>query len=190
MRKLVYALQMSLDGFMAGPDGELDWHIVDEQLHRHFNEQERVTEVALYGRKLYQLMSDYWPTADSDPALADYAAEYAPIWRATQKVVFSRTLERVEWNSRLVRTDAAAEVARLKVEGDGLMTVGGAELGSSMLAAGLVDEVGVYLQPVAIGAGKPMFRPEAAGVKLTLVDSLAFDSGVVRLRYRTAPDLP
>lgn len=183
MRKLIYSLQMSLDGYIAGPNGELDWHLVDEELHRHFNERERSTETALYGRKLYELMTAYWPTADSDPALPDYAAEYAEIWRSTPKVVFSRTLERVEWNFRLVSGDAAAEVARLKREGDGLMTVGGAELGSSMLRAGLVDEVWSYVVPAVIGAGKPMFIDLDVRLRLKPIDQHTFSSGVTLLKY-------
>lgn len=187
MRRLIYALQMSLDGYIAGPNGELDWNMVDEELHRHFNEREAETEIALYGRKLYELMTDYWPTADADPALPPYMAEYAQIWRSTQRVVFSSTLERVEWNSRLVRDDAAAEVARLKEEGDGLMMVGGAELGSSMLRAGLVDEVHAYVAPVIIGAGKPMFIDLEGLIRLKPIDHHTFSGGVTLLRYETAP---
>jgi dihydrofolate reductase len=183
MRNLIYSLQMSLDGYIAGPNGELDWNLVDEELHRHFNERERSTEIALYGRKLYELMTAYWPTADSDPALPPYMAEYAQIWRSSRKVVFSSTLERAEWGFRLVSGDAATEVARLKEEGDGQMLVGGAELGSSMLRAGLVDEVWTYVAPVIIGAGKPMFIDFDHHVQLRPVARQEFGCGVTMLRY-------
>ena len=183
MRSLVYSMQMSLDGFIARSNGELDWHVIDEQIHRHFNEQERATDILLYGRRLYELMADFWPTADRDPSLPEYEAEYSAIWREKPKVVFSRTLERVDWNSRLVSGDAAVEVARLKAEGEGVMSVGGAELGSSLLAAGLVDEVRAYVVPVVLGDGKPMFAPMDATVPLRLIDTFTFGSGVVQLRY-------
>jgi dihydrofolate reductase len=185
MRRLIFSMQASLDGYIAGPNGELDWHLVDDELHRHFNEQERATDLLLYGRKLYELMSAYWPTADASPEAAPAEVEYAAIWREKPKVVFSRTLDRVDWNARLVATDAADEVARLKSEGEGMMSVGGAEIGSSLLAAGLVDEVWTYVAPILIGAGKPMFVNLDRQVRLRLLDRHVFGNGVTLLRYAT-----
>lgn len=176
-------MQASLDGYIEGPRGELDWNRVDERLHRHFNEQERASQVLLYGRRLYQLMAGYWPDARDDSSLPDYMREYSNIWREKQKVVFSGSLREVGWNSRLVTTDAVEEVARLKQQGEGVMSVGGATLAGSLIAAGLVDEFWVYLTPVTLGGGKPMFGPQAAGLQLRLMATQQFDSGVMLLRY-------
>jgi dihydrofolate reductase len=187
-RSLIFSMQMSLDGYIAGPKGELDWHRVDEELHRHFNEQERRTDVALYGRRLYELMAAYWPSADEDATEPAFQREYAEIWRALPKVVFSRTLERVEWNARLVRDDAAAEVARLKEEGDGVLSVGGATLASSLIGAGLVDECWVYVTPAIVGGGTPMFAPGLPRSDWRLVETQPFGSGVTLLRYQRASD--
>lgn len=187
MRKLIFAMQSSLDGYIEGPNGELDWNRVDEQLHRHFNELEQATDVVLYGRRLYELMADYWPHAGDDANLPDYEREYADIWRAKPKVVFSSTLSAVEWNSRLVGDDAVAEVARLKAEGEGMMSVGGATLAGSLIAAGLVDEAWVYVTPVTLGGGKPMFGPETAGRQWRILGTQQFDSGVTQLRYAAQP---
>lgn len=168
---------------MPLPNGELDWNVVDEQLHRHFNEHEQGTDILLYGRHLYELMADYWPHARDDTSLPDYVREYSNIWRAKQKVVFSRTLRDVDWNSRLVSTDAAEEVACLQDQGEGVMSVGGATLAGSLICASLVDEAWVYLTPVTLGSGKPMFGPETAGRAWRLIASQQFDSGVTLLRY-------
>src|SRR5262249_45298886 len=116
VRKVIYSMNMSLDGFVAGPDGELDWAIVDEELHRHFNDEVRAGDAFLYGRRMYELMARYWPTVDADPAAPDFIVEFARIWKDKPKIVFSKTLERVEWNSRLVRDDVGEEVARLKAQ--------------------------------------------------------------------------
>lgn len=184
MGRLTFSMQMSLDGYMAGAAGELDFHLVDEELHRHFNEQERATDLLLYGRRLYELMAGAWPAAlDDDASLPDYMREYAEIWMAKPKVVFSRSLERVEWNSRLVRTDPAAEVARLKAQA-GQLSIGGAEIAADLGRHGLIDEYRVYVTPVLIGTGRPMFPPsEASWIPLRLLDSTKFSSGVVLLRY-------
>jgi dihydrofolate reductase len=104
----------SLDGFVAGPDKESDWSLIDEELHKYVNDQESQVDTYLYGRRMYQLMADFWPTADADPAALDYIVEFAQIWKKMPKVVFSQTLERVDWNARLVRDDVAGEIARLK----------------------------------------------------------------------------
>jgi len=132
-------------------------------------------------------MAGYWPAAGDNTSLPDYEREYSGIWRSKQKVVFSRTLESVEWNSRLVKSDAAEEVVRLKEQGDGLMTVGGPTLAGSLIAAGLVDEFWVYLVPATLGGGKPMFGPQAAGLELDLVEMRKFASGGTLLHYRRRP---
>src|SRR5437879_468129 len=103
MRKLTYTMMVSLDGFIEGPDPELDWVLIDEELHRFANDQARAAEVFIYGRRMYEVMAGYWPAADADPEAPDYVVEYARIWQAKPKVVFSKTLGEVTHNSRLVR---------------------------------------------------------------------------------------
>lgn len=177
-----YALSTSLDGFAADPDGGLGWVSVTEEIHAAFNDESRAVGTSLYGRRMYELMAGYWPTADADPGATPAEVEFARIWRATPKVVFSRTLASVEHNSRLVRDDAVAEVARLKAEGL-VMDVSGPTLAGSLLAAGLVDDVSVFVNPVVLGAGLRFFPALDAPVGLRLVGTQTFDSGVVRLRY-------
>src|SRR5215210_5263012 len=115
MRKVIYSMSMSLDGFIAGPDGDFSWSAPDEQLHRFHNERVRELGVQLCGRRLYEVMT-YWETAEQDPAISDYALEFARIWKALPKVVFSSTLDRVEGNARLATRGVAEEVAALREE--------------------------------------------------------------------------
>ena len=186
MRRLVYSMAVSLDGFVEGPGRELDWSTPDEELHRFWNDQARATTTALYGRRLYELMAGFWPTADADPAAPPTIAEFAGLWRVMPKVVFSSTLEEVGWNSRLVRGDVAAEVERLKSEPGGDMEVGGPTLAAALIARGLVDEFGLVVHPVVLGAGTPFFPSLERRLALRLLDSRRFASGVVYLRYAAA----
>ena len=154
MRKLIYSMGVTLDGYIAGPAGEIDWSAPDEELHRFHNQQARETGAHLYGRGLYETMR-FWETADQDPSRPQYALEFARIWKETPKIVFSRTLERVEGDYRLVRGNAAAEVARLKEEPGADLAVGGAGLAATFIRLGLVDEYRLFVSPVVLGAGTP-----------------------------------
>src|SRR5512142_2933478 len=139
MPKVIYAFSVSLDGYIEDARGSLDWSGPDETLHRHFNERERAVGTQLYGRRLYELMSAFWPTADQNPAAPDFVKEYARIWQSKRRVVVSRTLQSVDPSSRLVRGDLAAEVARLKAESGGDIIVGGAGLAASLMQLDLID---------------------------------------------------
>lgn len=175
---------VSLDGFIAGPKGELDWSTPDEELHQFYNEEEAEIGTALYGRRLYELMSDFWPTADQDPDAEDVVVAYARLWRALPKVVFSTTLTSVSWNSRLVREDLPGEVARLRAEPGKKLSVGGAGLAASLLRLGLIDEFRLALHPVVLGAGTPMFPALDPQISLRLVSTRTFAaSGTVLLSY-------
>jgi dihydrofolate reductase len=176
-------MSVSLDGFVETPSRSLDWVLVDEELHAHFNEEARAMSAFLYGRRMYELMVGYWPTADSDPSAKPVELEFARIWKAKPKIVFSRTLERVAWNSRLVRDEAVAEVARLKATPGFDMGVGGPTTAAPFMRAGLIDEVRLYVQPVILGAGTPFFPPLEDRVGLKLLETRLFASGVVYLRY-------
>lgn len=182
MRKLVYSTSLSLDGYIDSA-GDPDWVVPDEELHKHFNDVEREVDTLLYGRHMYELMAGYWPTADQDPAAPEVIVEYAQIWKPVSKVVFSSTLETVEWNSRLVKGDAVAEVARLKAQpGDGAMGVGGLHLASALASAGLIDEYRLYYVPIFLGSGKAAFSQIQNSVKLKPVETHTFSSGTVLLR--------
>ncbi|RIK30913.1 MAG: deaminase [Chloroflexi bacterium] len=183
MRKVIYSLSMSLDGFMEGPNNDLSWVLVDEEFHRFSNEQAKAIDTSLYGRGLYETMR-YWDTADTLPGSEPYEVEFAQIWQKIPKVVFSTTLQEVGPNARLVRGNVAEEVNRLKAQPGQAMDVGGAGLAATFMRLGLIDEIQVFLQPVAIGSGTPMFQIDET-VKLHLIEARPFTSGVVFLRYET-----
>jgi dihydrofolate reductase len=188
MRKVIYAMSVSLDGFIEATDGDLRWSYPDEELHRHFNQQEQLIDLHLYGRGLYENMVSYWPTAGADPSAPQVEREYARLWKDMPKVVFSTILTEVGWNSRLVSGDIAAEVNRLIAQPGGDISVGGAGLAASFMRLGLIDEYRLYFHPVLLGGGKPMFAPLQDKIALELVETHPFGSGVVLLRYRPAQE--
>jgi dihydrofolate reductase len=185
MRKLIYSMSMSLDGFINGPDGTFDWGAPDEELHRFHNEQVRELGGHLLGRSLYETMV-YWETADQDPSLSDYGLEFARIWQDLPKVVFSTTLENVEGNTRLLRDGVAEEVAKLKEQPGKDLAVGGAGLAATLIEAGLVDEYRPFIYPVVVGGGTPFFPPVEETIDLELIETRPFSSRVVHSRYRRA----
>jgi dihydrofolate reductase len=184
MRKVIYSMFASIDGYIEGPDGGLDWAIVDEELHTYVNRAEDSVDTYLYGRRLYETMAAYWPIADQDPEATDYTLEYARIWNPMPKVVFSKTLQKVEHNSRLVRDDIAGEIARLKAQPGKDMTLGGADLAASFMQLQLIDEYQVYIHPVLLGRGKPMFPSQDVTIPLRLIDTHTFQSGVIHNIYQ------
>jgi len=186
MGRLVYSMSVSLDGFVETPIRSLDWVLIDEELHSFFNNEAREMSAFLYGRRLYQLMIDYWPTAETDPSATPAMLEFARIWKDKPKIVFSKTLERVGWNSRLVSDDAEAEVTRLKAQPGFEMDVGGPTTASTFMRLGLIDEYRLFVHPVILGAGTPFFPALDDRVALKLLETRAFGSGVVYLRYETA----
>lgn len=184
MRRIIVWMSISLDGFIEGPDRELDWHRVDEELHQHFNDELRTEGGFLDGRRTYELMATFWPTADQDPTASGATREFAGIWRDMPKVVYSRTLAHADWNATVVREVVPEEVRALTAQPGGGLVVGGADLASAFRRHGLVDEYQIYLHPVALGRGKPLFPPSDPPVDLRLVESRPFGNGVVLLRYR------
>jgi dihydrofolate reductase len=183
-RTVVYSMQVSLDGYMEAPNRNIDWSAPDEEVHRFHNDRARDAGAFLYGRRLYELMFEHWPTAGDGPSASPEVVEFARIWNATPRVVFSNTLERVDEGSRLVRGEAAEEVARLKEQPGGELDVGGAALGGSLLRAGLIDEIRLFVYPIVLGAGTPFFPPLERRLELELIDTRRFESGVVYLRHR------
>jgi dihydrofolate reductase len=185
MRKLIYSMGVSLDGFIAGPGGEIDWSAPDEELHRFHNLQAREVGAELYGRRLYEVMR-YWETADEQPSAPAHVLEFARIWKDTPKIVFSNTLEKVEGNARLVKDDAAEEVARLKEQPGRDLAVGGAGLAATFIERDLIDEYRLFVSPVVLGAGTPYFPALDEKISLELVETRTFGSRVVYVRYRRA----
>lgn len=183
MRELIYSMGVSLDGYIADPDGEISWAAPGEELHRFHNRQAEEAGAHLYGRRLYEAMLP-WETADEDPSNPEHMREFARIWKRTPKVVFSTTLEGVEGNARLVHEGAVEEVARLKEEPGKPLAVGGAGLAATMVEAGLVDEFRLFVSPVILGGGTPYLPALGDPIELDLVESRTFASRVVYLRYR------
>ena len=183
-RKLIYSMTVSLDGFIAGPGGDIDWSAPDEELHRFHNQRVREVGVQLCGRRLYEVML-YWETADENPSASDYELEFARIWKPLPKIVFSTTLEKVEGNARLLRDGVAEEVATLKEQPGKDLAVGGAGLASTLIKLGLVDEYQLFVSPVVLGGGTPYFPAMDSRINLELVETRTFGSRVVYVRYRT-----
>jgi dihydrofolate reductase len=182
MRKVIYGMNVSLDGFIEEPDGKLDWGTPNAELHQYFNDMERETGVHLYGRRLYETMR-YWDTPEAVTNQPAVEVEYAHLWQQVPTVVFSTTLDRVEGNARLVKEDIAAEVTRLKAQPGKDMVVGGAGLGKTFIELGLIDEYWLYVHPAVAGGGKPFF-PAGIPLKLRLVETRSLPMGVVLLRYQ------
>jgi dihydrofolate reductase len=184
MGKLMYTLNVSLDGFIETSEHGLDWALVDDELHTWFNDRMRPLAGSLYGRRLYEVMSAYWPTAESDPAATETEREFARIWNATPRFVFSNTLKSVDFNSRLVAGDVGERLAEIRAEVSGDLEVGGPTLASAFIERGLVDEFGLVVHPVVLGSGRPYFPALSAPLPLRLVETHRFASGVVYLGYR------
>src|SRR5881396_1503736 len=184
MRKIIFMMSVSVDGFIEGPDRDIDWHMVDDELHGHFNEQLSAMSAFLSGRVTYELMAGFWPTADTDPASTDPMVEFAGIWRDMPKIVYSRTLERADWNTTIVRDVVPEEVHRLKGQPGGDLALGGADLAAEFLRHDLIDEFRLYVHPILIGRGKPLFPASDATMNLRLAETRTFGNGVVLLRYQ------
>jgi len=184
MRKIILMMSVSVDGFIEGPQRQIDWHLVDDELHSHFNEQLAVMGAFLNGRVTYELMAEFWPTADSDPSSTAPMVEFARIWRDMPKIVFSRTLERADWNTTVVRDVVVEEIMALKAQPGGDLGLGGADLAAAFMRHDLIDEYRLYVHPVLIGRGKPLFPASDATTDLRLAETRAFGNGVVLLRYQ------
>jgi dihydrofolate reductase len=186
MRSVTFSMGVSLDGYIVGPDGEFDWTVPDPDVFRFWIDEIREVGVHLLGRRLYETML-YWETADQDASLDDAELEWAALWKALPKVVFSTTLSAVEGNARLASGGLAEEIARLRAEpGEGDIAIGGATLAAEAAASGLIDEYRAMVYPVLIGGGIPFFPERERRVDLELVETRTFSSRVVYLRYRGA----
>jgi len=186
MRSLIYSMTVSLDGFIAGPDGAIDWSEPDEELFRFHTQHVREIGVQLCGRRLYETML-YWETAEESPLAAE-EVEFAQIWKALPKVVFSTTLESVVGNARLATDGVGEEVSRLKEQPGKDIAVGGADLARACMKLKLIDEWRLFVSPVLLGGGTPYFPTLDERINLELVETKTFGSRVVYVRYRRVSD--
>jgi dihydrofolate reductase len=184
MAKLIYSAITSLDGYIADEDGNFDWAAPDEEVHRFVNDLERPVGTYLYGRRMYEVMA-YWETAD----VADQppvSRDFAEIWQAADKIVYSKTLETVSSARTRIERDFDPEAVRqLKASAGRDITVGGPELAAQAIEAGLVDECHLFLSPILVGGGKQAL-PDNVRVELELLDERRFGNGVVHVHYRTS----
>jgi dihydrofolate reductase len=184
MAKLIYSAITSLDGYVADEDGNFDWAAPDEEVHTFVNDVERSVGTYLFGRRMYEVMVAWetMPLGDQPPVVRDFAE----IWRAADKVVYSKTLQTVSSARTRTERDFDAEaVRRMKVTARRDISVGGPNLAAQAIEAGLVDECHLYFTPIVVGGGTRSL-PNDVRVKLELLDERRFGNGVVHLHYRTA----
>jgi dihydrofolate reductase len=184
MAKLIYSMITSLDGYVADEDGKFDWAAPDEDVHLFVNELERSVGTYLYGRRMYEVMA-YWETAADGPGQPAFAREYAEIWKAADKIVYSTTLETVASEStRIERAFDPEVVNRAKETAERDISVGGPNLAAHAIRAGLVDEYHLFITPVVVGGGTAAL-PDRVRLGLELLDERRFGNGFVHLHYRT-----
>jgi dihydrofolate reductase len=185
MGKLIYSAVTSLDGYVADESGSFDWAAPDEELHASVNELERPVSSYLYGRRMYDVMVA-WEGEEMDASQSPAVRDYARIWRAAEKIVYSKTLAAVaSAKTRIERDFDPDEVRRLKDAAQRDVSIGGPELAALALKAGLVDEVQAFVTPIIVGGGNP-FLPGHLRLRLDLLDERRFGSGVVYLSYRVS----
>ncbi len=186
MRKIVMQMELTLDGFMTGPNGEMDWFNLDPEVWAFKVEQFNTIDTVLLGRKNYQGFGHYWPAIATNPTATPTDVTFSRWLDDTPKVVFSRTLEKAEWqNSRLADENLADEISRLKAQsGKDILIMNSASIAQECLRLGLLDECWLNIHPVAIGHGRPLFEDR---VGLKLLESRVFGSGQVFLQYATEP---
>ncbi len=184
MRKVIVSIYVTLDGFFAGPKGEIDWFVWDEETAKYSKDLLNAIDTVLFGRVTYELMASYWPTASpatEDPVIID-AMNNLP------KIVFSKTLEKVEWNNaKLVKGNIADEVAALKQQpGKDIVIYGSGSIVSTLTQLGLIDEYLIFVNPIVLGSGKPLFKGLKDRLSLKLLKTRTFRNGIVLLYYQPA----
>ncbi len=184
MAKLIYSAITSLDGYVADEDGNFDWAAPDEEVHSFVNDLERPVGTYLYGRRMYEVMV-YWEDADTVADQPPAIQDFAEIWQAADKIVYSKTLEEASSARTRIERDFNIEAIRqLKASAERALTVGGPDLAAQAIKAGLVDEYQLFLSPIMVGGGKQAL-PDDVRVELELLEERRFGNGTVYLRYRT-----
>jgi len=184
MAKLIYSAIASLDGYVEGAGGNFDWAAPDDEVHAFINDSERSIGTYLYGRRMYETML-FWETVGTGAGQPAVIVDFAKIWRAAEKIVFSGTLETVSSSrTRIEREFDPDAIRRLKQASESDLTIGGAELAGQAIAAGLVDELHLLLAPILVGGGKRVLPDNLEGVQLELLNDRRFREGFVGVNYR------
>ena len=188
MRKVILSNLVTLDGFFAGPNGEIDWFIVDEEFNQYAIDLLSKVDALLFGRVTYQLMADYWPAAATNPSTSKSDLEIADKMNNLPKIVFSKTLQEVKWNnSRLVKENIAEEISKMKQQpGKDMVIFGSGSIVSTFMQLGLIDEYRIIVNPIVLGNGNPLFKGINGKQNLKLLNTKVFDSGIVILFYEPA----
>jgi dihydrofolate reductase len=183
MRKLFHFVHQSVDGYIEGPNGEFDWPQMGPELSAYSKEVDDRVDAILYGRVVWEMMSAYWPVAET---LSDHPHDlnYAPVWRAKQKIVVSSTLQQADWNTRVINENVIEQVAALKQQpGKDIVLMGGQKLATVLAREGLIDERCIVTHPVLLGGGRSLFDEEDSRTNLALVETRTFDARSVLLRF-------
>ncbi len=188
MRKVIVSEMVTLDGFFAGPNGEIDWHIVDEEFNQYAIDLLNTVDTILFGRVTYHLFESYWPVAATNPSTSKSDLKIAHKINNMTKIVFSKALEKVEWkNARLVKEVIPEEIAKMKQQpGKDMVIFGSGSIVSTFTQLGLIDEYRIIVNPVVLGNGKPLFKDIKDRISLKLLKTKMFSSGNVLLVYQPA----
>ncbi len=189
MAQLIYSAISSLDGYIEDRDGSFDWAMPDEEVHRFINNLERTAGTYLYGRRMYEIMT-VWETDPNLAADSPLTQDFAQVWQAADKIVYSKTLTAASTHkTRIERNFDPEAIRQLKKTAQHDIAIGGPELAAHAFRAGLIDECHLFLAPIVVGGGKPAL-PENVRLELELLEERRFDNGMVFLRYRTKREEP
>jgi dihydrofolate reductase len=188
MRKVIALIHLSLDGFAAGPNDELDWIAYDDELEKYAHSMHAIADAVIWGRRTYQGMASYWLTVPGDPASTPAAFEHARWLDSATKIVVSRTLDRIEWNHAkntvLIRDNIAEEINKIKQQpGKDIWFIGSTMLAQTLMQLDLIDEYRININPTVLGRGKALFAGVTRKFPMKLLETRTFSSGVVALRY-------
>jgi dihydrofolate reductase len=185
MGKVIYLMNVSLDGYVEAPDHSLDWASTDDELHSWFNERLRSTEVSMYGRRLFEVMNAHWPTAESDPEATGPMLEFGRIWNAKPKVVVSSSMQEAPPGWRLMSGEPQSILDDLRRDFSGDIEIGGPTLAAGFIRRGLVDEYKLVVHPVILGGGTPYVPDLERPAGLRLLETRTFSTGAVYVGYTT-----
>lgn len=187
MRKLVLFMHTTLDGFVAGPNGEMDWITVSEEMFEYAGKRTNESDTALYGRVTYEMMQSYWPTAAEQPTATRHDIEHSKWYNAVTKVVLSRTMKGASLpNTKIISDNAASEISKLKQSpGKDILIFGSPSAVHSLMAENLIDDYWLFINPILLGEGIPLFKDIKHKIKLELVETIPFAAGVVCLHYKS-----
>ena len=188
MKKIVLSLHTTVDGFLAGPNGEMNWIKLDEELFDVVGSFTKEADTALYGRVTYEMMESYWPTAADKPNASKHDREHSSWYRKVKKVVLSKTMkDEQNGNTKVIGDNVATEIGRLKQsEGGSILMFGSARAAHSLMEHKLIDEYWLFVNPILLGKGIPVFSDIKEKVNLELIETISLKCGVIALHYRVA----